>query len=140
MVRRGTGSIINMGSPATFRPWPAITAYGAAKAAVLNLTQALAQEWGRAGVRVNIISPGWIRTDVNEAFTSSPQASEQICNDVPLGRWGEIDDIVGAAIWLASDAAAYVTGAHIAIDGGLTIAVPEDWESLRVRRDWNQPA
>jgi NAD(P)-dependent dehydrogenase (short-subunit alcohol dehydrogenase family) len=140
MVRRGTGSIINMGSPATFRPWPAITAYGAAKAAVLNLTQALAQEWGRAGVRVNIISPGWIRTDVNEAFTSSPQASEQICNDVPLGRWGEVDDIVGAAIWLASDAAAYVTGAHIAIDGGLTIAVPEDWESLRVRRDWNQPA
>jgi gluconate 5-dehydrogenase/2-deoxy-D-gluconate 3-dehydrogenase len=140
MVQRGTGSVINMGSPATFRPWPAIAAYSAAKAAVLNLTQVLAQEWARSGVRVNIISPGWIRTDVNEAFTANPQASEQIRNDVPLGRWGESDDIVGTAIWLASDASAYVTGAHVPIDGGLTIAVPEDWASLRVRRDWNQPA
>jgi NAD(P)-dependent dehydrogenase (short-subunit alcohol dehydrogenase family) len=138
MVERGVGSIINLGSPATFRPWPAIAAYSAAKAAVLNLTQVLAQEWARSGVRVNIISPGWIRTDVNEAFNASPQASEQICNAVPLGRWGEIGDILGAAIWLASDAAAYVTGAHIAIDGGLTSAVPEDWRSLRVRRDWDE--
>jgi NAD(P)-dependent dehydrogenase (short-subunit alcohol dehydrogenase family) len=129
-----------MGSPATFRPWPAIAAYSAAKAAVLNLTQVLAQEWARSGVRVNIISPGWVRTDVNEAFTANPQASEQIRNGVPLGRWGESNDIVGTAIWLASDASAYVTGAHIPIDGGLTIAVPEDWDSLRVRRDWNQPA
>jgi NAD(P)-dependent dehydrogenase (short-subunit alcohol dehydrogenase family) len=140
MVERGTGSVINMGSPATFRPWPAIGAYSAAKAAVLNLTQVLAQEWARSGVRVNIISPGWIRTDVNEAFNASPRASEQICDTVPLGRWGEIDDILGAVIWLASDAAAYVTGAHIAIDGGLTIAVPEDWQSLRVRRDWDSTA
>lgn len=140
MVERGAGSIINIGSPATFRPWPAIAAYSAAKAAVLNLTQVLAQEWARSGVRVNIISPGWIRTDINEAFTASPQASAQICGEVPLGRWGEVDDILGAAIWLASDAASYVTGAHIAIDGGLTIAVPEDWQSLRVRRDWTQDA
>jgi 2-deoxy-D-gluconate 3-dehydrogenase len=137
MVERGTGSIINMGSPATFRPWPAIGAYSVAKAGVLNLTQVLAQEWARAGVRVNIISPGWIRTDVNEAFSTSPRASEQISSDVPLGRWGEIDDVLGAAVWLASDAAAYVTGAHIAIDGGLTTAVPEDWRSLRVQRDWS---
>jgi NAD(P)-dependent dehydrogenase (short-subunit alcohol dehydrogenase family) len=137
MVGRGTGTIINMGSPATLRPWPAIAAYSAAKAAVLNLTQVLAQEWAQSGVRVNIISPGWIKTDVNEAFAKNQQASEQICNDVPLGRWGTVEDVIGAAIWLASDAAAYVTAAHIAIDGGLTAAVPEDWRSLRVRRDWN---
>jgi NAD(P)-dependent dehydrogenase (short-subunit alcohol dehydrogenase family) len=137
MVERGSGTIINMGSPATLRPWPAIAAYSAAKAAVLNLTQVLAQEWARAGVRVNIISPGWIKTDVNEAFATNDRASAQICNDVPLGRWGRVDDILGAAIWLASDAAGYVTGAHIAIDGGLTAAVPEDWRSLRVRRDWS---
>jgi NAD(P)-dependent dehydrogenase (short-subunit alcohol dehydrogenase family) len=137
MVKRGTGSIINMGSPATLRAWPAIAAYSAAKAGVLNLTQVLAQEWAGAGVRVNIISPGWIKTDVNEAFATNERASTQICSDVPLGRWGTVDDVLGAAIWLASDAASYVTGAHIAIDGGLTAAVPEDWRALRVRRDWS---
>jgi NAD(P)-dependent dehydrogenase (short-subunit alcohol dehydrogenase family) len=138
MVGRGRGSVINIGSPATFRPWPAIGAYSVAKGAVLNLTQVLAQEWAADGVRVNIISPGWIRTDVNEAFTSNPHASEQIRNDIPLGRWGEVEDMAGAVIWLSSDASSYVTGAHIAIDGGLTTAVPEDWRALRVRRDWRQ--
>jgi gluconate 5-dehydrogenase len=83
-----------------------------------------------------MISPGWIRTEVNEAFTGNAAASAQIADDVPLGRWGEIEEIAGAVIWLASDAAAYVTGAHIPIDGGLTSAVPEDWRSLRIRRDW----
>jgi NAD(P)-dependent dehydrogenase (short-subunit alcohol dehydrogenase family) len=136
MVGRGSGSIINSGSPGVRRPWPAIGAYSAAKAAVLSLTQVLAQEWGSSGVRVNMISPGWIRTDINEAFAGNPMASAQICEDVPLGRWGLPADVAGAAIWLASDAAAYVTGAHIPVDGGLTSAVPEDWRSLRVRRDW----
>jgi NAD(P)-dependent dehydrogenase (short-subunit alcohol dehydrogenase family) len=136
MVDRKRGSIINNGSPGVLRPWPGISAYSAAKAAVHNLTQTLAQEWGRSGVRVNMISPGWIRTEVNEAFTGNAAASAQIADDVPLGRWGEIEEIAGAVIWLASDAAAYVTGAHIPIDGGLTSAVPEDWRSLRIRRDW----
>jgi gluconate 5-dehydrogenase len=138
MVDRGSGSIINNGSPGVARPWPGISAYSAAKAAVLNLTRVLAQEWGRSGVRVNMISPGWIRTDVNEAFSGNAAASAQITDDIPLGRWGEISDVVGAAVWLASDAASYVTGAHITIDGGLTSAVPEDWRSLRVERRWQQ--
>jgi NAD(P)-dependent dehydrogenase (short-subunit alcohol dehydrogenase family) len=140
MVNRGSGSIINSGSPGVRRPWPAIAAYSAAKAAVLNLTQVLAQEWASSGVRVNMISPGWIRTDINEAFADNPGASAQICEDVPLGRWGQPADIAGVAIWLASEAAAYVTGAHIPVDGGLTSAVPEDWRSLRVRRDWQTNA
>jgi NAD(P)-dependent dehydrogenase (short-subunit alcohol dehydrogenase family) len=138
MVARGSGSIVNNGSPGVLRPWPAIGAYSAAKAAVLNLTQVLAQEWGRSGVRVNMVSPGWIRTDVNEAFTSSEQAAAEIAEDVPLGRWGEVDDVVGAVVWLASDAAAYVTGAHVAVDGGLTCAVPENWRALRVDRSWQK--
>ena len=136
MVERGRGSIINNGSPGVLRPWPGISAYSAAKAGVLNLTQVLAQEWGRSGVRVNMISPGWIRTDVNEAFTANADAAAQIAEDVPLGRWGEVNDVVGAVVWLASDASAYVTGANIAIDGGLTSAVPEDWRSLRIERRW----
>ena len=140
MVDRGSGSVINNGSPGVLRPWPAISAYSAAKAAVLNLTQVLAQEWGSSGVRVNMISPGWIRTDVNKAFTDNVSASTAISDDIPLGRWGDVADVVGAAIWLASDAASYVTGTHIPIDGGLTSAVPEDWRSLRVRRDWQVQA
>jgi NAD(P)-dependent dehydrogenase (short-subunit alcohol dehydrogenase family) len=138
MVERGSGSIINNGSPGVLRPWPAIGAYSAAKAAVLNLTQVLAQEWGRSGVRVNMVSPGWIRTGVNEAFTSSQQAAAEIADDVPLGRWGDVDDVVGAVVWLASDAAAYVTGAHVPVDGGLTCAVPENWRALRVDRTWTR--
>ena len=136
MIERRSGSVINVTSPATIRPWPAITAYGAAKAAVLNLTQALAQEWAADGVRVNAICPGWIRTDINRAFTDSPVASAATAADVPLGRWGEPADVVGAAVWLASGAASYVTGAHITIDGGLTVAVPEDWRALRTDRTW----
>ena len=136
MIERRSGSVINVTSPATIRPWPAITAYGSAKAAVLNLTQALAQEWAADGVRVNAICPGWIRTDINRAFTESPVASAATASDVPLGRWGEPADVVGAAVWLASGAASYVTGAHITIDGGLTVAVPEDWRALRTDRTW----
>jgi 2-deoxy-D-gluconate 3-dehydrogenase len=133
-----SGSVINITSPSTFRPWPAITPYGAAKSAVLNLTQALAQEWAQYHVRVNALSPGWIRTDLNRAFTENETAAASTAADVPLGRWGEPEDVAGAAVWLASDAASYVTGAHIAIDGGLTVAVPEDWHALRVERTWRR--
>jgi NAD(P)-dependent dehydrogenase (short-subunit alcohol dehydrogenase family) len=135
MVERGCGSIINIGSVATFRPWPALTAYGVAKAGVISLTQALAQEWGRDGVRVNAVSPGWIDTEINRAFTES-SAVATIADDVPMGRWGETDDVAGVAVWLASDASSYVTGANIPVDGGLSVAVPEDWRSLRVERLW----
>ena len=93
---QGSGSVINITSPATSRPWPAIAAYSAAKAAVLNLTQVLAQEWAERGVRVNALSPGWIRTEINRAFLESDDASAATAGDVPLGRWGDPDDVVGA--------------------------------------------
>jgi NAD(P)-dependent dehydrogenase (short-subunit alcohol dehydrogenase family) len=138
MHAEGGGSVVNITSPATFRPWPAIAAYSAAKAAVLNLTQVLAQEWAERGVRVNAISPGWIRTEINRVFLESDDASTTTAADIPLARWGDPDDVVGAVIWLASDAASYVTGAHIAVDGGLSVAVPEDWKALRVQRTWQE--
>jgi NAD(P)-dependent dehydrogenase (short-subunit alcohol dehydrogenase family) len=139
MTARGSGSIVNITSISTFRPWPAIAGYGAAKAAVLNLTQTLAQEWGRDGVRINAISPGWIRTRINQAFVDSEEASQATGESVPIGRWGEPADVAAAALWLASDAAAYVTGAHIPVDGGLSVAVPEDWRELRINRGWMEP-
>ena len=87
------------------------------------------------GVRVNMVSPGWIDTEINRAFVES-SASEMIAGDVPMGRWGTAGDVVGACVWLASDASSYVTGANIPVDGGLTVAVPEDWRALRVDRRW----
>jgi NAD(P)-dependent dehydrogenase (short-subunit alcohol dehydrogenase family) len=136
MVERRRGSIISICTPGVARPWPAITGYAAAKAALVNLTQALAQEWGAEGVRVNAMSPGWIDTAINRAFVDNDEARTEIEASVPLGRWGVPADVVGTAIWLASDASSYVTGAHIPVDGGLTVGVPEDWRALRVERTW----
>ncbi|MGH3511794.1 MAG: SDR family oxidoreductase [Pseudonocardiaceae bacterium] len=82
------------------------------------------------------VSPGWIRTDINRAFTQNAAAEAATAVDVPLGRWGVPDDVCGALLWLASDASSYVTGAHITIDGGLTVAVLEDWRALRIDRTW----
>src|SRR2546426_981319 len=113
MVERSTGSVINIDSIGASHPGPLVSPYCAAKAAVVNLTQALAQEWGSAGVRVNAASPGWVRTDINQALFSQPEVAERIARRVPLGRWGEPGDLIGVALWLASDASSYVTGAHI---------------------------
>ncbi len=125
MVQRRSGSVVNVDSIGAAHPAPMVTPYCAAKAAVVSLTQALAQEWAPAGVRVNAIAPGWIRTDINRALSDRPELEAAISEQVPLGRWGEPDDLVGVALWLASDASAYVTGAHIPVDGGIGVAAPQ---------------
>jgi NAD(P)-dependent dehydrogenase (short-subunit alcohol dehydrogenase family) len=133
MVARGSGSVINVASVVANRPWPALAAYSAAKAGVLNLTQVLALEWGASGVRANAITPGWVMTDVNRAFLAEERQHRLAVDSVPLGRLGETEDVVGAAVFLASDASAYVTGANLAIDGGLALGLSEDWRALRLR-------
>jgi NAD(P)-dependent dehydrogenase (short-subunit alcohol dehydrogenase family) len=125
MVRRGSGSIINVDSIGATHPAPLVTPYCAAKAAVVNLTQALAQEWARAGVRVNALSPGLIRTEINRALVEHAEFGPTMAQTVPLGRWGEPEDMVGAAMWLASDASAYVTGALIPVHGGIGVVAPQ---------------
>ena len=134
MVERGSGSVVNVASVVANRPWPALAAYSVAKAGVLSLTQTLAQEWGTAGVRVNAICPGWVMTDINHAFLADERSLELAVDSVPLARCGEPEDVAGVAIWLASDAAGYVTGANVAVDGGLATAISEDWKALRVAR------
>lgn len=136
MAAQRSGSVINITSTAAIRPWPAITAYSAAKAAVLNLTQSLAQEWSVDGVRVNAVSPGWIRTEINRALVENETAEAATAARVPANRWGCPDEVSGALLWLASDASSYVTGSHITVDGGLSVAVPEDWRYLRLDRGW----
>jgi NAD(P)-dependent dehydrogenase (short-subunit alcohol dehydrogenase family) len=125
MVERASGSIINIDSIGAAHPGPFVSPYCAAKAAVVNLTWVLAQEWGSAGVRVNAVSPGWVRTEINQAIFSQPELAESIARRVPLGRWGEPGDVAGVAVWLASDASSYVTGAHIPIDGGVGVVAPQ---------------
>jgi NAD(P)-dependent dehydrogenase (short-subunit alcohol dehydrogenase family) len=132
MIARRSGSVINIASVVADRPWPALAAYSAAKAGVLSLTQTLAQEWAGVGVRVNAICPGWVMTGINRAFLDDDRSLSLAIESVPLARCGEPEDIVGVAIWLASDASGYVTGANIAVDGGLAIAISEDWRALRV--------
>jgi NAD(P)-dependent dehydrogenase (short-subunit alcohol dehydrogenase family)/ketosteroid isomerase-like protein len=125
MVKRSSGSIINIDSIGAAHPGPFVSPYCAAKAAVVNLTKVLAQEWGSAGVRINSVSPGWVRTEINQAIFSQPALAESIARRVPLRRWGEPGDVVGVAVWLASDASSYVSGAHIPIDGGVSVVAPQ---------------
>ena len=125
MVERSAGSVINIESIGAFHPGPTVSPYCAAKAAVVNLTKVLAQEWGSAGVRVNSISPGWVRTDINRAVFKHPEVEAAIAGRIPLRRWGEPEDVVGVAVWLASDASAYVSGTHIPVDGGVGVVAPQ---------------
>jgi NAD(P)-dependent dehydrogenase (short-subunit alcohol dehydrogenase family) len=118
MAERKRGSIIFMASIAGIDPIPAIAAYSVSKAGMLGLMRALAKELGPMGVRVNAIAPGLIETRFSAALFQDPTAYRQVMAHVPLGRHGQPDDIVGTALFLASDASAYVTGQVIVVDGG----------------------
>jgi len=115
--RKRGGSIINIASVAGERAVGALAAYSASKAGLIMLSASLAIEWARYGIRVNTISPGYIRTDLNAAFFDSP-AGEAMIARIPLRRLGKEEDLDGALLLLASDASINMTGANIAIDGG----------------------
>lgn len=102
--------------------------YAMTKGGIVALTRDLAAEWGPKGIRVNAIAPGWIRTPMTKQLQQNPTRSAKMLERVPLHRWGEPDDVAGAVVFLASDAAAYITGITIPIDGGAanTIAFPEE--------------
>ncbi|MBV9354624.1 MAG: glucose 1-dehydrogenase [Chloroflexi bacterium] len=119
MLRIGRGSIINIGSLTSFVGFPYRAAYGATKAAVVELTRVLACEWGSQGVRVNAIAPGWIRSDfMVKLFASGVLDEGKMVARTPLGRVGTPEDVVGPAVFLASDDAAFVTGTTLTVDGG----------------------
>lgn len=117
MLGRGSGAIVNIASLASHRGWANSALYAIAKSGVFSLTQTLGAEWAGRGVRVNAISPGFVMTDLNRD-KMSPQRKALALSRTPAGRFGEVDEMVGAAIYLASPAAAFVTGQSIAVDGG----------------------
>ncbi|WP_254913038.1 SDR family oxidoreductase [Novosphingobium sp. B 225] len=118
LVKAGGGNVINIASVSGIRPSPGTAAYGAAKAGLLNLTQSLAQEWGPQGVRVNAIIAGLMQTENAEATYGDAAAQAAVGRSMPLQRMGLGSDIAGAVLWLCSDAAAWVSGARINVDGG----------------------
>jgi NAD(P)-dependent dehydrogenase (short-subunit alcohol dehydrogenase family) len=118
MVERKRGRIVNTASQFAFRTMPGMGPYSIAKAGVVMLTRALAQELGKHGIRVNAIAPGLVKTEFSRESWINPDFVKQYSAQMPLGRMGETTDLTGAALFLASDASAYVTGHTILIDGG----------------------
>jgi len=121
MLARGEGAIVNIGSLSSYRGWPRSAIYGLTKAAVVNLTESLATEWAGRGVRVNAIAPGFVITDLNRD-KMPPERKAMAVARTPMARFGETGDMVGAAIYLASPAASFVTGETIRVDGGFLAA------------------
>jgi NAD(P)-dependent dehydrogenase (short-subunit alcohol dehydrogenase family) len=120
MAKRGWGRIINLGSIMSVVALPGRAAYAAAKAGVLNLTKVLALEYAGKGVTVNALCPGPFATDMNTPLLNDPEKYKAFVQRIPMGRWGELGEIAGPALFLASDASSFVTGSALFVDGGWT--------------------
>ena len=120
MSQREWGRVINMGSILSVISMAGRTPYASSKAAVLGMTRTLAMEWATTGVTVNAICPGPFATDMNLQLLNDPAKYKAFVEKIPMGRWGELHEIAGAALFLASDAASYVTGTTLFVDGGWT--------------------
>lgn len=118
MLERGAGKVVFIASMLSFQGGVNVPGYTASKSAVAGLTKALANEWASRGVNVNAVAPGYIATDNTEALRGDPQRAREILGRIPAGRWGTPDDLVGAIVFLASEASNYVNGAILPVDGG----------------------
>jgi len=120
MVERGWGRVINLGSIMSVISLPGRSPYASSKAAIIGLTKTLALEWAAKGVTVNAICPGPFATEMNRQLLNDPAKYQDFVSRIPMGRWGELHEIAVAVVFLASDAAAYVTGSALFVDGGWT--------------------
>jgi NAD(P)-dependent dehydrogenase (short-subunit alcohol dehydrogenase family) len=120
MVEQGRGKIINVGSIGSHVGWSGDLTYLVTKHGLLGLTRALAVEWGPAGVQVNLLCPGFVDTEMTADVIADPERNAWVLSHTPLGRWGQVDEIVGAGVFLASDASSFMTGQSLIVDGGWT--------------------
>lgn len=118
MIEQGKGKIINLASLLSFQGGFTVPAYAASKGAVMQFTKSLSNEWASKGVNVNAIAPGYMATDMNTALIEDNNRNRQIIERIPAGRWGRPEDMIGAAVFLASDASNYIHGEIITVDGG----------------------
>ncbi len=123
MIARGRGKIINIASVQSELARPTIAPYTAAKGAVRNLTRGMCADWAPLGLQINAIAPGYFNTPLNAALVADPEFDTWIKKRTPAGRWGELSDLHGIAVFLASSASDFVNGQTIYVDGGITVAV-----------------
>jgi gluconate 5-dehydrogenase len=123
MIGRGRGKIINIASVQSALARPSIAPYTATKGAVANLTKGMATDWARHGLQCNAIAPGYFDTPLNAVLVADPAFTDWLTKRTPAGRWGRVDELVGACIFLASDASSFVNGHVLYVDGGITASL-----------------
>lgn len=123
MIGRGRGKIINICSVMSMLARPTIAPYTTSKGAIANLTKGMAVDWAQHGLNVNGIAPGYFKTELNAALVADPEFSAWLERRTPMKRWAEVSELVGAAIFLASEASSFVNGQIIYVDGGITASV-----------------
>lgn len=123
MLKRGRGKIVNVCSVQSELARPGIAPYTATKGAVKNLTKGMAADWARSGLQVNGLAPGYFKTEMNESLVHDESFTKWLCMRTPAGRWGAVEELVGAAVFLSSDASSFVNGHILMVDGGITASI-----------------
>ena len=123
MIARGAGKIINIASVQSSLARPGIAPYTASKGAVVNLTKGMATDWAQHGLNCNAIAPGYFETELTAALVADAEFSAWLAKRTPQGRWGKVEELVGAAVFLASDASGFVNGHTLYVDGGITVSL-----------------
>ena len=123
MIPRGKGKIVNICSVMSMLARPGVAPYTASKGGVANLTKGMATDWARHGLQINGIAPGYFKTELTDALVKDAEFSAWLENRTPAGRWGNVEELVGAAIFLSSDASSFVNGHILYVDGGMTACV-----------------
>ena len=123
MIARGRGRIVNIASVQSELARPGIAPYTATKGAIRNLTRGMATDWAKHGLQINAIAPGYFKTPLNQALVDDPAFTDWLAKRTPAGRWGDVEELVGAAVFLTSDAASFVNGHTLYVDGGITASL-----------------